>query len=160
VTVLRDTGSVVVACRKALVPRNRWTKEWITIKTADGDKKRVPGAVVNIETPYLTGEFFAVLLDDPPAELIIGNVAGAKLPREDSLTLAAVETRGQLRAGGNQRNEPGHKILDQITTSKDFKTQQSEDKTLARWWKLAEKGKQCKTIDGLLYKIIKHSGRI
>jgi hypothetical protein len=157
VTVLRDTGSVVIACRKDLVARDRWTREWITIKTADGDKKRVPGAVVNIETPYLTGEFFAVLLDDPPAELIIGNVGGAKLPSEDLLTLAAVETRGQVRAGCSQKKKPGHKILDQITTPKDFKEQQRRDKSLARWWKLAEKGKQCKMIEGLLYKIIKHS---
>ncbi|XP_059160902.1 uncharacterized protein LOC131944361 [Physella acuta] len=147
-------GHIAAGCRSN--PR-QIGHEYRGRRTADGDKKRLPGAVVNIETPYLTGEFFAVLLDDPPTELIIGNVAGAKLPREDSLTIAAVETRGQLRAKGNQRNESGLKILDQITTPKDFKTQQSEDKTLARWWKLAEKGKQCKTIDGLLYKIIKHS---
>ena len=65
-----------------MVERGRWTRERITIKTADGDKKRVPGVIVNVETPYLTGEFFAVLLDDPPADLIIGNVGGARLPRE------------------------------------------------------------------------------
>ena len=120
-TVLSDTGSVVLTCRKALVERGRWTRERITIKTADGDKKRVPGALVNVETPYLTGEFFAVLLDDPPADLIIGNVGGARLTREKLQTIAAVETRGQVRASGNQENKLRYSILGKVVTSKSLK---------------------------------------
>ena len=140
-----------------MVERGRWTRERITIKTADGDKKRVPGALVNVETPYLTGEFFAVLLDDPPADLIIGNVGGARLPREALQTIAAVETRGQVRASSNQESKRSYSILGTVVTPKDFREQQSGDKTLTRWWKAAEKGDKCQISDGLLYKIIKQT---
>ena len=46
-------------------------------------------------------------------------------------TIAAVETRGQVRASGNQENKLRYSILGKVVTPKDFREQISGDKTLA-----------------------------
>lgn len=96
VSVLRDTGSMVIACRKALIPRKRWLNSRVKIKTANGEKIEVPRALITIKTPYICGKFVAVLLDDPPAHLIVVNIEGAKPPLNNDLEIIrSMETRGQ-----------------------------------------------------------------
>ena len=62
VTTLRDTGSVVIACRESLIPRSEWASGKTIIVTANGAHTKVSKALISIETPYLSGKFIAILL--------------------------------------------------------------------------------------------------
>ena len=47
----------------------------------DGTIKRFPKAIVDLDTPYLSGKVQALCMDDPVHDVIIGNVPGAKDPQ-------------------------------------------------------------------------------
>ena len=47
----------------------------------DGTVKRFPTAIVELDTPYLSGRVQALCMDDPVHDVIIGNVPGAKDPQ-------------------------------------------------------------------------------
>ena len=156
VSVLRDTGSVVIACRKSLVNKKRWSRGTIKIRTANGEDIKAPRAVVRINTPYISGEFIVVLLDNPPADLIVGNVGGAKPPSYEELgIISAVETREQKRAMEMRKEKLGNKNFDINVNQEEFRNLQSNDKTLESLWLSARKGEGKYTIiKGLLYKLL------
>ena len=47
----------------------------------DGTIKRFPTAIVDLDTPYLSGKVQVLCMDEPVHDVIIGNVPGAKDPQ-------------------------------------------------------------------------------
>ena len=70
---------------------------------------RAPVAVINIDTPYLSGEVEVMCLEDAIYDLIRGNVPGARLVNDQDPTwkpggaAASVGTRAEVRNHTNLR---------------------------------------------------------
>ena len=161
VTTLRDTGSVVIACRESLIPRSEWVSGKTIIVTANGAHTKVSKALISIETPYLSGKFMAILLKNPPADLIVGNVNGAKPPSYSDLNIVAkVQTRAQKTAERHSSEGSEQALLNLKVNREEFKMLQIEDKSLKKWWTRAEKGDiRYKIINGYLYKEVKRCNK-
>ncbi|XP_055883514.1 uncharacterized protein LOC129925943 [Biomphalaria glabrata] len=78
IKVLRDTGSSVVVVRSTLAPKRTGRFRWI--KTIDSTMLKVATAMVQIDSPYFTGEVEAHLLDHPLYDCVVGNIPGAADP--------------------------------------------------------------------------------
>jgi len=76
VRVLRDTGCSTTVGRRGLDFKDRLTGRVIVCLMIDGTARRYPTALVNIDTPYLSGTVEAVCMERPLYNLIIGNVSG------------------------------------------------------------------------------------
>ena len=59
VTVLRDTGCSTLVVKRGLVSDDQLTGNVIVCLMIDGTARRNPTAMVEIETPYLSGRFEA-----------------------------------------------------------------------------------------------------
>jgi hypothetical protein len=113
--------------------------------TANGDNICAPRAMVNIEILYLSGKFVAILLNDPPADLIVDNVDGARPPSYNELGyIAAVETRWQRQAIAANVDSLGSALLDINITPEEFKQHQLKDSNFSSWWtEVTSKGSKC-----------------
>ncbi|XP_025116167.1 uncharacterized protein LOC112577326 [Pomacea canaliculata] len=98
VTVLRDTGCSGVVIRKDLVLEGQFTGNSSRLRCCHGHSQDVPTADVEISSPYFSGQVNAVCLDNPPYDLIIGNIEGARAaddPDPEWEHTCAVMTRAQ-----------------------------------------------------------------
>ncbi|GFO49385.1 hypothetical protein PoB_007589000 [Plakobranchus ocellatus] len=149
-TLLRDSGCNTVGVNKLLVPPDCYTGREIVVNTFCCKNKIFPTCIVNVQTPYFSGDVEACLLDDPVADLIVGNIKGSKplfplstvqspLSVNDT-PFACVVTRAQalkeesgtpaipIQGGG-----PG--ILQSFS---DFPLRQREDPSLTPWFSKEE----------------------
>ena len=78
VKTLRDTGCSTVIVREDLVPENQKLNEKVTLILANRSALITPVAIIDIDTPYLSGKFRALCMKTPAYDLIIGNVDGAR----------------------------------------------------------------------------------
>ena len=82
VIVLRDTGCSTVVVRKDIVADHQLTGRIQPCILLDGTVPRVPVASIAVDTPFLTGEVQALCMENPLYDLIIGNVTGARIHRD------------------------------------------------------------------------------
>ncbi|XP_052079017.1 uncharacterized protein LOC127717282 [Mytilus californianus] len=134
VTVLRDTGCSGIVVKRDMVGNESLTGGKQVCILADGTRVEVPIARIDIDTPYLQGEFEGWCMANPVYDLIIGNVEDAREPgKPDPLwqQTGAVETREQVR----NKSKPfvQLKVKDIITDEVNpnvIKKAQLEDTTL------------------------------
>ncbi|XP_077862642.1 uncharacterized protein LOC144344640 [Saccoglossus kowalevskii] len=103
VTMLRDTVCNGIIVKKSLVPDDQYTKKMGHILMVDRTVRRVPVAMVEIDTPYLRDTVEALCVQDPIYELIVGNVPGARPPDEPDPVWnvsGAGTTRAQAQKSG------------------------------------------------------------
>ena len=79
VSVLRDTGCSGVVVKRELVPAGKMTGKSRDCYLADGSIIQVPLAVVDIDTPYYTGEVEAWCLTNPLFDLILFNIQNVRV---------------------------------------------------------------------------------
>ena len=80
VTVLRDTGCTSAVVHRSLVTMDQMTdKKWSCALT-DRTIRTLPVAKLQLDTPYYTGELYAMCVEDPIYDLIIGNIQGVQTP--------------------------------------------------------------------------------
>ena len=80
VTVLRDTGCASAVVRRSLVTMDQMTdKKWLCA-LIDRTIRRLPVAKLQVDTPYYKGELYAMCVEDPIYDLIIGNIQGVQTP--------------------------------------------------------------------------------
>ena len=80
VTVLRDTGCTSAVVRRSLVTMDQMTdKKWLCA-LIDRTIRRLPVAKLQVDTPYYKGELYAMCVEDPIYDLIIGNIQGVQTP--------------------------------------------------------------------------------
>ncbi|XP_070207906.1 uncharacterized protein [Littorina saxatilis] len=109
-TVLRDTGSTISGVRSGLVSEDQLVSGNVTCKTFGGEVLTYPQAKVKVETPYVSGEMVCCVLNDPVADLIIGNIPGISgsadcFPDVDGVTAST------NRAQEKRRNPPDRPLV-------------------------------------------------
>ena len=80
VTALQDTGCSSVVVKRQFAEDNQLTGEHRYMMMADKTVRKVPHAIININTPFYTGKVNAVCLPDALYDLLIGNIEGAREP--------------------------------------------------------------------------------
>ncbi|XP_070209818.1 uncharacterized protein [Littorina saxatilis] len=71
---LRDTGADMIVVRASLVPAMAYTGDSIRVRMAEASHAYdMNTAVIKVVTPLFTGTIVAVVMDDPPCDLLIGN---------------------------------------------------------------------------------------
>ncbi|GFO11206.1 Zinc finger protein, partial [Plakobranchus ocellatus] len=148
-TLLRDSGCNTVGVCKSLVPPDCYTGRSMLVNTFCCKNKLFPTCIINIQTPYFSGDVEACLLDHPIADVILGNING--LSSESPLSFdsdssavfpdssfACVVTRAQASKAsvGNElpiSDTPTH--FDVLARFSDLPVRQGEDPSLAPWFK-------------------------
>ena len=77
--VLRDSGFSKAAVRMQYVRPEQYTNEYEHLILMDGTYRKFPKAKLFVDTPYHNGELEAIVIDNPVADLIIGNVEHMEL---------------------------------------------------------------------------------
>ncbi|GFO05646.1 scan domain-containing protein 3 [Plakobranchus ocellatus] len=95
VSLLRDTGCNTVAISAALVPANCLTGRVARVNTFCCQNHRFPTASIFIESDYFTGNVDACIINNPVADVILGNIAGIK--SSSDLSHSYVGTRSQSK---------------------------------------------------------------
>ncbi|GFO46077.1 reverse transcriptase [Plakobranchus ocellatus] len=146
-TLLRDSGCNTVGVSKSLVPPDCYTGKSMLVNTFCCRDQLFPTCMINIKTPYFTGDIEACLMDSPIADVILGNING--LSSESSpfdsnssdvcpnSSIACVITRAQASKAsiGNDLpisdNSTHCNVLDPFS---DLPVRQSDDPTLKPWF--------------------------
>ncbi|GFO07506.1 reverse transcriptase [Plakobranchus ocellatus] len=75
-TLVRDSGCNTVGVCKSLVPPDCYTGRSMLVNTFCCKNKLFPTCIINIQTPYFSGDVEACLLGHPIADVILGNING------------------------------------------------------------------------------------
>ena len=78
VEVLRDTGCSGAVIKDDLCQESDFTGGTKSCLMINGAVVNVPVAKINVHTPYYSGEVEALAMKNPPYDLIIGNLPGAR----------------------------------------------------------------------------------
>ena len=81
VSVLRDSGCSTCVVRANLVKPNQLTGETQSVKLIDGTIRNFPVARINVDSPYITRQVEALCIPESLSDAVIGNVEGAREPR-------------------------------------------------------------------------------
>ena len=100
-----DSGCTTVGVRKSMVAPEQFTGEIKHCKQFAGDIVKLPIARVHLKTPQFSGEVEAYVINDPVADVILGNIPGLSL--NETQTTAAVQTRAQKQ----NENKPFRPLL-------------------------------------------------
>jgi hypothetical protein len=146
-SVLRDTGATVCGVRKRLVKPEQYKSESVRCVLFDGEVKHFQVAVVHVNCAFFVGDLPCCVLEDPVADVIIGNIPGllksVDVPSPSAgVVVGAVTTRAQAK-----RDAVPHKAL--VEVSKDFSVSKEElsklqrdDATLRACFDLARSGER------------------
>ena len=94
VSVLRDTGCSTVVVRKSLVEEGEFTGDTQMCVLIDGTVRRFPTAMIQVKSPFYTGEAKAMCMDAPVYDLIIGNIEGAQSAETETKPMGVEECTG------------------------------------------------------------------
>ncbi|GFN98844.1 reverse transcriptase [Plakobranchus ocellatus] len=146
-TLLRDSGCNTVGVSKSLVPPDCYTGKSMLVNTFCCRDQLFRTCMINIKTPYFTGDVEACLMDSPIAYVILGNING--LSSESSpfdsdssnvfpnSSFACVVTRArECKASIGSvlpisNNSAHFNVLDPFS---DLPVRQREDPTLKPWF--------------------------
>ena len=169
--MLRDSGCSTVVVKRDVVKDEQLLESTQKCVLLDGTARNVPVARIQIDSPYFVGTVNALCMTNPLYDLILGNIAGVKDPRdpdpnwspltkcvnqnhEESQILpnevtAVVETRAQkLRKAKDLRPLRVPEAENLSESREEIVTAQHEDPALDKLWTLAEKGQRRKTGKG------------
>ena len=144
-SVLRDSGCSGAVVRQGLVTSDQMTGKESTCVLIDGTVRKVPLAIIHVDTPYFTGNVEALCMQKPLYDLILGNLDGVRAPNEPDTTwkmptrpTCAVQTRSQEKKQAKPfRSLKVPKPMEEIVTPEDLKRAQQEDETLQKTRDLA-----------------------
>jgi len=105
---MRDTGCSSLVVARRFVQEDQWTGDHKVCILVDGSRRRLPTARVHIDSPFFTGEAVAMVVPEPPFDVVLGNLPGvrdAEDPKvdwkpQDRVEVAQVTTRAQKAAEG------------------------------------------------------------
>ena len=161
VQVLRDTGCNGVIVKFDLVPHRCFTGSRQRVILMDRSVIEVSVAKVRIDTPVFCGEVYALCVQNPVCEVIIGNIPGVHpnilgattneellctaskdkaLPPMDKPTACAVQTRGQhertdIPTKPLMTSEGCHALQ---MTPDEFQAAQKADNELSRYFTIPD----------------------
>ena len=175
VRVLRDTGCTTAGVRSSLVRDEHLTGEKLSCKTFGGTVETFPIALMTVDTPYYQGKLRCCVLEDPCADLIIGNVPGVtQVPIVESVpgnAMSNVVTRARTALGsGNKKPLVVPNIPNLDITHEELKALQQKEESFKKFYAYAENGtvinrsgnKSVKYVveDGFLYRLFDQNGDV
>jgi hypothetical protein len=83
VKALRDSGCSGIVVKSELVQPMQYTSKYKDCLLIDGTVRRFPVAWIQVESDYVNGMVEALVTSTPVFDLIIGNVNGAKMPKNE-----------------------------------------------------------------------------
>ncbi|XP_068240734.1 uncharacterized protein [Palaemon carinicauda] len=133
VNVFRDPGCTTVLVKRALVPKHKFTGKHVDLKMANNQVFRYPEAIVDVVSPYFTGETLAACMPDPIYDLVIGAIDGST----DGLSteVSAVTTRLQNQMQEKKLKGPSKlkvKEVINLMQKENIGKLQAEDGTLKK----------------------------
>lgn len=152
VSVLRDTGCSAVVVRRDLVKDCQLTGGSTLCILIDGTARRVPTAIIDVDTAYYKGSVEALCMKRPLYDLILGNISGVsdkpeldipvdrKKPEDgwaselNSAELQGVMTRAQASKETKDRPLNVTEFINCEVTSAEIVEMQKQDKTLQSLW--------------------------
>ena len=165
VQTLRDTGCSCVVVKRKFVKDGQLTGKTRAVIQMLGTSARLPVAKIDIDTPYLKGEVEALCAEDSLYDLIIGNVEGAREPRDPNPEWeegGAMETRAQKKKTMGNRPLKVKDCQDEDITPEEYLKRQQEDRSLDRLRSSEERRQQGKSIawfqteGGILYRMFQN----
>ena len=161
VSVLRDSGCNTTIVKESLISEDEFTGNSQKCRLADGTIKSFRVAMIQVDTPYLTGRVEALCMENPVYDLVIGNIKGVRsvenpdlkwIPTHNSAEAVdekkscSVETRAQRKKDSTEN--PLHiPDINSKFSREDIIREQEKDESLARYRSSAETGEKsvCKT---------------
>ena len=142
VSVLRDSGATTAGVRKALVREDQFLHTSQDVVSFGGRRETFPLAMVEVQTPYFSGKLSCCVIDEPVADLILGNIQGVSpipgLLMGDSVHVAAaVQTRAQVKAEKEGTARLKVPVADLEVSRDELMALQHKDKTLQDFWDLS-----------------------
>ena len=156
VNAIRDTGCSTLAVKSSAVQANQYTGKHLPVQGFDGNISLHSTVWIDVHTPYISGRFSAVVFNEGPYDLIIGNVINNQtLPQDDidqwiqtEIVQLAV-TRGQTAAKVIEESkaleQAVHEDAEQPVATEttwspeSFQQEQLQDESLSKIFKLAQK---------------------
>ena len=160
-SMLRDTGTTTIFVSDKIIPKEKIGIKKKEVTLANGDIQLCPEVKVHIESPYISATVDALVLNNPFADVVIGNI-GNLYPNQTSESVQIV-TRSMAKQNEFDENEQvrldlkwksddfegvpekqGNQIhselLSEIKSREDLITYQNSDKTLKNVRKFASQG--------------------
>lgn len=163
---LRDTGADVVVVRSSFVPPQAYTDREMKISLAETSvTKDLPIVHITVVTPMFEGQIEAIVMENPPADLIIGNrvvmVDGTckeipvyRVPKHCNVLTRAQSARKERPLPPLPVPKPG---LGEVKPE-DLRAKQAEDPSLSALRALADRGEVKKSGRNGQVKYIREKG--
>ena len=90
VEVLRETGCTCCTVKRSLVSDDQLIGKESYVTLIDETTQKYPLAVIDVDCPFFTGKTEALCMEDTLYDLVIGNIAGSKLPDMSHFSAVAV----------------------------------------------------------------------
>ena len=142
VSGLRDTGCTGVIVKQSLVSSEALTGKIHSCMVVDRTTLQLPEAKISLDTPYFKGDTFALCMENPLVNVIIGNIPGARDahdPNMNWMPALTVQTRSQAKQPEQTKTSlKTLNIIDRDISPQQIKEAQINDPTLARIQKACE----------------------
>ncbi|KAL8605690.1 hypothetical protein ACOMHN_064775 [Nucella lapillus] len=147
VSVLRDSGATTAGVRKALVRPDQYVGRSQRVISFGGNLEVFPLARVEVDTEYFSGRVTCCVIDEPVADLILGNMVGVGpitglLLGDIPQVAAAAETRAQTRSIQKSPGDLKIPLADLSLSTNQLISLQTQDETLQRFQKMADNGER------------------
>ena len=141
VSVLRDSGATTAGVRKCLVRPDQYVGRSQEVLSFGGNRESFPLAVVDVDTQFFSGKLECCVIEEPVADLILGNVEGVSpipgLVMGESLPVAAaVQTRAQAKAELSPTTQLQVPTAELDISRQELADLQRKDQSLSSYWDL------------------------
>ena len=90
---LRDTGSFISIIKSSLIPNKVQTGKFVKIQFANGAVEVFPTTIIKVKSKFFTGLMEVAILNNPVADLILGNMEGVKTCFSDNDLIKKEDTQ-------------------------------------------------------------------
>ncbi|GFR95293.1 hypothetical protein ElyMa_004424800 [Elysia marginata] len=94
-SLLRDSGCTTVGVRRSFVKLEDYTGRNISCITFGGTVEKFPTAIIFLQSEFYSGSLEAAVLPNPVADIILGNINGAKATEMVMKTACQVQTKAK-----------------------------------------------------------------
>ncbi|GFO36760.1 gypsy retrotransposon integrase-like protein 1 [Plakobranchus ocellatus] len=108
---MRDTGCEGVVVRKQLVDASQLTGECSLLLRIDNTALLAEKAVISLRTPFLSGKVKALCIPDAICDVIVGNVEGARSPKDPDMSVMQEDPRILTLVDAGRTSRRGRKVV-------------------------------------------------
>ena len=150
-SMLRDTGATTIFVSDKIIPKEQIGLHKREVTLANGETQLCPEVVVNIQSPYISATVDALVLNNPFADVVIGNIGNvypsktaesaqiitrSMAKNEESVEQEQIKLDSKWKSDDyevlpeKEGNSLQSNILSEITSCEDLITYQESDTTL------------------------------